>query len=97
MRLIRLQVGVKARVGCVPQVTGAGRVNSIPRFQLGLRAGLAEITIEVLFASQVRAPGGVWPMAQLLIDPNTSRPVGSALVRRRGSPAAGPPMALVDC
>ena len=49
-----------------------------------------EVAVEVLLASEVGAPG-VKPMAQLFKVPRTSLPVGSALVRSLGSPAAGPP------
>ena len=48
-----------------------------------------------MFSSAVSiVPHGVVPPAQLLNVPNDRVPVGSALVRMRGWPAAGPEMRI---
>src|SRR5688572_4816619 len=59
MGLVRLDVGVEARVGRVPQVAEARGGNAITTLERGLGAGLAKVAIEVLFACQVSAPGRV--------------------------------------
>jgi hypothetical protein len=53
----------------------------------------AEIAVEILLCNQNCAPG-VSPPAQLFIVPNTSVPVGSAFVRNRSWPAAGPDISI---